>query len=114
MIRNFGKQVTISHILIGPPGSKTGRGMEQDDAQAKLVELKAEIADDPDKFAAAAVEYSSCRTSATAGGDLGRFGPGLLIGPMDEVCFTAEVGVVHGPVSTPYGEHLVLIRERTG
>ena len=112
MIRNFGKKVTASHILIGPPQSITGRGMEQEAAQAKLLELKEQINDDPEKFAAAAQEFSSCRASMNKGGDLGEFGPGMMVGPFDKVCFEEEVGKVHGPVSTPFGEHLILIRER--
>jgi len=112
MISNFGKKVTVSHILIGPPESKSGRGMEQGEAQDKLQELKLEINDDPDKFAVAAREFSSCRASVQAGGDLGEFGPGLLVKPIDQVCFNDEVGVVHGPISSPFGEHLVLVRER--
>lgn len=113
MISNFGKKVTVSHILIGPATSKTGRGMEQDVAIAKLEELKQEINNDPVKFAEVAAEYSSC-ASCKKGGDLGEFGPGLLTKPIDEICFQEPVGVVHGPVSTMYGEHLVLVRERTG
>lgn len=114
MVRNFGKKVTASHILIGPATSITGRGMEQDAAQAKLLELKEEIGNDPEKFAAAAEEFSSCRATMKKGGDLGEFGPGMMVGPFDKICFEEEVGVVHGPVSTPFGEHLILIRERTG
>jgi peptidyl-prolyl cis-trans isomerase C len=114
MARNFGKKVKVSHILIGPSTSVTGRGMTQADATAKLLELKEEIGNDPEKFAAAAEEFSSCRASMNKGGDLGEFGPGLMVGPVDKICFEEEVGVVHGPVSTPYGEHLILIRERTG
>lgn len=111
MIKNFGKKVTASHILIGPPGSKTGRGMEQDAAQAKLLELKEEIDNDPEKFAEAAKQYSSCSSSAK-GGDLGEFGPGMMVKPIDEVCFEGEVGVVSGPISSPFGEHLVFLRDR--
>ena len=87
--------------------------MKQDDAIAKLIELKEEIGDDPEKFAAVAKEYSSCRTSMDKGGDLGEFGPGLMVDGIDEACFEKPVGVVHGPISTPYGEHLVLVREMT-
>lgn len=88
--------------------------MEQDDATAKLLELKAEIDNDPEKFAEAAKEFSSCRTSKD-GGNLGEpFGPGMMVNKVDEICFEKEVGVVHGPISTPYGEHLVLLRERFG
>lgn len=113
MVKNWGKTVTASHILIGPPQSKTGRGMEQDDATAKLLELKAEINNDPEKFAEYARQFSSCRTSKD-GGNLGEFGPGAMVKQVDSICFEDEVGVVHGPVSSPYGEHLVLVKERLG
>lgn len=114
MIKHFGKKVKVSHILVGPPSSKTGRGMKQDDAIKKLEELKVEIDNDPVKFAEIAKEHSSCRASLEQGGDLGEYGPGMFVGPFDKVCFEEDVGVVHGPVSTPFGEHLILVRERTG
>lgn len=74
---------------------------------------KAEINNDPEKFAAAAKEWSGC-PSAAKGGDLGEFGPGMMVKNFDEVCFNEEVGVVQGPVSTQFGEHLILITSRTG
>ena len=41
-----------------------------------------------------AEEFSSCRASMTKGGDLGEFGPGLMVGAIDKICFEEEVGVV--------------------
>lgn len=79
----------------------------------KLTEIKAEIGDDPAKFAAAAKEWSGCPSSKD-GGSLGEFGPGMMVKAFDEVCFSEAVGVVHGPVSTQFGEHLILITERAG
>lgn len=114
MMKHWGKKVSASHILIGPAESVTGRGMKQDDATAKLLELKTEIDNDPEKFAEIAKEFSSCRTSSI-GGDLGEpFGAGVMVDSIDKICFEQEVGIVHGPVSSPYGEHLVLVRERIG
>lgn len=114
MIRNFGQKVSVSHILIGPPSGKLGRGMDQAQATIRLLQLKEEIDNDPDKFSEAATEYSSCQSSYQKGGDLGEFGPGLMVGQFDKVYFEEAVGVVHGPVSTVYGEHLILVRGRTG
>lgn len=115
MVKHWGKKVTASHILIGPSTSVTGRGMLKDDATAKLVALKEEINDDPIKFAEYANQYSSCRATNTKGGDLGEFGPGMMVGPFDKVCFDEDsyaVGKVHGPISTPFGEHLILVTKR--
>lgn len=107
-VKNFGRKVTASHILIGP------KTMNEEDAKARLLQLKAEIGDDPEKFAQVAMKESTCRTKKN-GGDLGEFGPGLMIKPVDMCCFgdEYEVGKVHGPISSMYGEHLILIRERT-
>ena len=91
MITNWGKKATVSHILIGP------KTMGEVEAKAKLTEVKAQIDNDPAKFAAMAAEVSTCRASKTKGGDLGTFGAGMMVKPFDRVCFEEEVGVVHGP-----------------
>ena len=105
---NFGKKVTASHILIGPR-----TWTSEEDAREQLAQLKAEIGNDPEKFAAAAEQISQC-PSAKNGGDLGEFGPAQMVVNFDKVCFNEEVGVVHGPISTQFGEHLILITSRTG
>jgi peptidyl-prolyl cis-trans isomerase C len=107
MYNNWGKKVTASHILFRPSQ------FDEDAARVKLSEMKAEIGDDPDKFAAAAREWSGC-PSAKDGGALGEFGPGMMVRNFDQVCFNEKVGVVHGPISTQFGEHLILITSRTG
>ena len=56
--------------------------------------------------------YSSC-PSSQKGGSLGSFGRGAMVPAFDEVVFNKEVGVVHGPVKTPFGAHLILIESRT-
>jgi peptidyl-prolyl cis-trans isomerase C len=106
-IKNFGREVSASHILIGP------RTMKEAEAKAKLQELKEEINDDPVKFAEVARQVSTC-PSRKVGGDLGTFGPGVMVKNFDRVCFEEKVGVVHGPVSTQFGEHLIFIKSRSG
>ena len=104
---NWGKKVTASHILFKPSQ------FPEDEAKVKLTEMKAEIDNDLDKFAAAAKEWSGC-PSASNGGDLGEFGPGMMVKNFDTVCFSEKVGEVQGPISTQFGEHLILITSRTG
>jgi peptidyl-prolyl cis-trans isomerase C len=106
MYKNWGKKATASHILFRPSQ------FAEADAKVKLSEIKAEVGNDPEKFAAAAREWSGC-PSSKSGGDLGEFGPGMMVKNFDDVCFNEEVGVVHGPVSTQFGEHLILITKRT-
>jgi peptidyl-prolyl cis-trans isomerase C len=73
-------------------------------------ELKRQIAEGAD-FAALAREYSTC-PSRRQGGDLGEFGPGMMVKEFDQVCFNEPVGVVHGPVRTQFGYHLIEITRR--
>lgn len=108
MIQNFGKKARASHILIGP------RDWDSEaEATERLIRLKEEIGNDPEKFAEAAASISGC-PSGSKGGDLGEFGPGQMVRDFDKVVFNEDVGVVHGPIGTQFGQHLILITERTG
>jgi peptidyl-prolyl cis-trans isomerase C len=100
--KQFTTKASASHILI-----KGGA-----EAANKLEDLKAEIGDSPVSFAKAAAEYSAC-PSASRGGDLGSFGPGAMVKEFDTVVFKEPVGVVHGPIKTQFGYHLIYIRDRT-
>ncbi len=81
------------------------------DTEEKCNDLKQQIADGAD-FADIARDNSSCPSGKT-GGDLGEFGPGQMVKEFDEVVFNNEVGVVHGPVKTQFGYHLLEITSRT-
>ena len=68
-------------------------------------ELKAKIEGGED-FAAVAKQFSSCPSSAQ-GGDLGDFGPGMMVPEFDKVVFSAPINTVQGPVRTDFGYHLL-------
>ncbi len=80
------------------------------DTEEKCLDLKKQIADGGD-FAALASEHSSC-PSGQSGGDLGSFGPGMMVKEFDEVVFNEAVGEVHGPVKTQFGYHLLEVTSR--
>jgi len=107
MVQNFGKKASASHILIKPTQ------LPADEAKAKLLEIKEAVANDAAEFARYAGEYSDCPSKAK-GGDLGKFGPGMMVPEFDAIAFKEDVGVVHGPVSTSFGEHLILVTYRSG
>ena len=90
-------QATARHILV--------------DSEAACQDLKTQIEGGTD-FAEIAKAHSSCPSGAQ-GGDLGSFGPGQMVKEFDEVVFNGEVGVVHGPVKTQFGYHLLEITSRT-
>ncbi len=94
------KSATASHILVKDQGLCNT--------------LKAELSkssDLSDAFAQAAAKYSTC-PSGKKGGSLGTFKQGQMVPAFDKVVFSEEVGVVHGPIPTPFGYHLILIEDR--
>jgi peptidyl-prolyl cis-trans isomerase C len=64
-----------------------------------------------EKFEDLARECSKC-PSGQRGGDLGEFSPGQMVKEFNDVCFNDEVGVVHGPVKTQFGHHLIEVTKR--
>lgn len=68
-------------------------------------ELKQRIANGED-FAEIAKEYSQC-PSGRDGGDLGSFTQGQMVPEFDKVVFNDAINVVHGPVQTQFGYHLL-------
>lgn len=81
------------------------------DSEELCLELKGQIEGGTD-FADVAREHSSC-PSGRDGGALGEFGPGQMVKEFDDVVFNGELNVVHGPVKTQFGYHLLEITERT-
>lgn len=78
--------------------------------EAQCNELKEQIAQGAD-FAELAKQHSSCPSGAQ-GGDLGEFGPGMMVPAFDKVVFSAPVGEVQGPVKTQFGYHLLEVTKR--
>jgi peptidyl-prolyl cis-trans isomerase C len=74
--------------------------------------LKEKINSGEITFEQAARENSTCPSGAS-GGALGTFGQGQMVPEFDKVVFNDEVGVVHGPVQTQFGYHLLEITERS-
>ena len=81
------------------------------DSKEQCEALKTEIANGAE-FADMARQHSAC-PSGKDGGALGEFSPGQMVKEFDQVVFNDDVGVVHGPVQTQFGYHLIEITART-
>ncbi|MEM7195567.1 MAG: peptidylprolyl isomerase [Pseudomonadota bacterium] len=90
-------QATARHILV--------------ESEQQCLDLKQQITDGAD-FADIASTHSLC-PSGRSGGDLGSFSQGQMVPEFDQVVFNDEVGVVHGPVKTQFGYHLLEVQSRT-
>lgn len=64
-------------------------------------------------FAKLAEVASECPSGRRSGGDLGEFTQGQMVPEFDKVVFNEAVGVVHGPVRTNFGYHLIEITSRS-
>ncbi len=73
-------------------------------------QLKTRLADGAD-FAKLAKQHSTC-PSAKKGGELGEVSKGQLVKPIDQVVFTKAEHIVHGPVKSQFGFHLVEVKFR--
>ena len=82
------------------------------DSEEKCNELKEQINSGAMTFEQAAKENSTCPSGAN-GGDLGTFSQGQMVPEFDKVVFNDEVGVVHGPVQTQFGYHLLEVTSRS-
>jgi peptidyl-prolyl cis-trans isomerase C len=80
-------------------------------SEDQCIALKKEIEGGAD-FADVARQHSSC-PSGKQGGELGEFGPGMMVREFDEVVFSADVNTVQGPVKTQFGYHLLEVTSRS-
>jgi peptidyl-prolyl cis-trans isomerase C len=81
------------------------------DSEEQCRQLKEEIEGGAD-FADLASKHSSC-PSGRKGGELGEFGPGMMVREFDDVVFSADLNTVQGPVKTQFGYHLLEVTSRT-
>ncbi|MES2817258.1 MAG: peptidylprolyl isomerase [Pseudomonadota bacterium] len=72
--------------------------------------IKTELAGGAD-FAEIAKAKSTDTGSGANGGDLGWFGPGMMVKPFEDAVIAAKVGEVTEPVQSDFGFHLILVKE---
>ena len=74
-------------------------------------QLKEKIEAGDLSFEEAAESYSEC-PSGNDGGNLGTFNQGDMVPEFDKVVFSDALNVVHGPIQTQFGYHLLEITSR--
>ncbi len=89
-------QATARHLLVS--------------SEEECAQIKQQILDGAD-FGEMAKAHSSCPSGAQ-GGDLGSFGPGMMVREFDEVVFSVPLNEVQGPVKTQFGYHLLEVTSR--
>lgn len=97
------KEISARHILV-----QTSPTLNQDQAIAKIKELKAKIEGGAD-FAEVAKTESQDPGSKDKGGELGRFGPGTMAPEFETAAFAMKPGELSEPVVTSFGVHLIKV-----
>lgn len=96
----------VRHILI-----KTNELVDDNEAQKRLLALRARILDGDD-FAALARSHSDDKGSALKGGSLDSINPGDLVKPFEEAMERLAVNEISQPVQTQFGWHLIQVLGR--
>ncbi|WP_233279448.1 peptidylprolyl isomerase, partial [Microterricola pindariensis] len=74
-------------------------------------EVKSKLANG-DKFEKLAKEYSTDKSSAESGGDLGWFGIGKMDPAFEKAAYSLEVRQVSDPVKSSLGYHIIELTDR--
>jgi peptidyl-prolyl cis-trans isomerase D len=99
------EQRQAAHILIAVAAQAADA--DKLAAKAKAAQVLQQVKQSPDKFAELAKQYSQDPGSAASGGDLGQFGPGMMVKPFEEAVFKLKVGEISGLVQTDFGYHII-------
>jgi peptidyl-prolyl cis-trans isomerase D len=94
-----------SHILIAV--KKDASAADKAAAKAKADKLSAQLIANPSDFAKLAKANSDDPGSAEHGGDLGFFGPGMMVKPFEDAAFQMKQGEVSQPVQSDFGYHVI-------
>lgn len=100
------KQTQASHILI-----KVNQVVTDAEARRKLTELKQRLDNNAATFEELARLHSN-DFSASKGGDLGWIYPGDTVPEFERAMDALPIGQVSEPIQSPFGYHLILVKER--
>lgn len=92
------ESVSAKHILVS--------------SEDEATKIKNEIAEGGLSFEDAAKKYSSC-PSNSQGGDLGKFGKGMMVKEFEDAAFELPLNEVSDAVKTQFGYHLIKVYDRT-
>ncbi|TCS39236.1 peptidyl-prolyl cis-trans isomerase D [Paucimonas lemoignei] len=101
------EQRRASHILIGV--KKDASEADKQAARAKAEKVLAQLKQNPNDFAKLAKENSDDPGSAEKGGDLGFFGPGMMVKPFEDAAYKLKEGEISGLVQSDFGYHIIKV-----
>ncbi|CAM2154817.1 MULTISPECIES: SurA N-terminal domain-containing protein [Paraburkholderia] len=105
------EEVRASHILITV--AKDASAADRAAAKQKADQILAEVKAHPDQFAQLAQKDSQDPGSASKGGDLGYFGPGMIAGgqAFDDAVFKLKKDEISDVIQSDFGYHIVKVTD---
>ncbi len=103
------EQRQASHILITVDSAAPDA--EQQQAKEKAEKVLALVKANPEQFAELAKEHSEDIGSAVNGGDLGLFGPKMMVKPFEEAAFALEKDQISDLVKSEFGYHIIKVTD---
>lgn len=105
------EEVRASHILITV--AKDASAADRAAAKQKADQILAEVKAHPDQFAQIAQKESQDPGSASKGGDLGYFGPGMIAGgqAFDDAVFKLKKDEISDVIQSDFGYHIVKVTD---
>jgi peptidyl-prolyl cis-trans isomerase D len=101
------EQRRASHILIA---FKSGAGdAEKTRARERAGKVLAQLRESPGRFAELAKSNSADQGSASKGGDVGYFSPGMMVRPFEEAAFRQKLNEIGGLVESDFGFHIIKV-----
>ncbi len=102
-------QIGARHILISFHGARSAAPTvtrTREEAQALAERISTEAREDPSRWDELHAEHSD-EANGPAGGDLGMFGHGEMVGSFERAAFALDVDEVSDPVESPFGFHVI-------
>ncbi|MBI3343683.1 MAG: peptidylprolyl isomerase [Gammaproteobacteria bacterium] len=101
------ESVRVSHILI------TIKGRTKEDAQKLADKVRAEVLEGKQSFAELVKKYSEDASAGTNQGDLGFFGPGMMVKDFEQAAYALKKkGDISPVVKTDFGFHIIRLEDR--
>ena len=106
-----GAQVQAAHILIRPDYKASDKSKANGAARSKAEGVLKRIKGG-ERFKVLALKFSEDPGSASAGGDLGWFGRGVMLQSFEDAAFAMAPGEVSGVVKTEFGYHIIKVKKK--
>ena len=99
--------ISASHILIMHKESKDSRAdISKNEARKLVDDIHKKLVDNKVQFKDMAIKHSDC-SSSTYGGNLGKFGKGVMVKGFEDAAFKLKVNEISAPIETEFGFHII-------